>query len=104
MFNKNPNLGDVSIGWLRDLFDKMLIEGKMPEDWRKSFIVSIIKGKRDIQECGNYEGIKLMSHSMKIREKIIEKRIRSETSISDKISLVFCQENRQRSHYFVLDS
>ena len=54
----------------------------MPEVWRKSFIVPIFKGKGDIQECGNYRGIKLMSHSMKIWEKIIEKRIRCETSIS----------------------
>jgi len=75
-------LGDVSIGWLKNLLNKILIEGKMPEDWRKSFIVPIFKGKGNIQECGNYRGIKLMSHSMKIWEKIIEKRIRSETSIS----------------------
>ena len=74
-------LGDVSIGWLKNLFNKVLIEGKMPEDWRKSFIVPIFKGKEDIQECGNYRGIKLMRHSMKIWEKTIEKRIISETSI-----------------------
>ncbi|KAL4104538.1 hypothetical protein QTP88_019833 [Uroleucon formosanum] len=28
-------LGNVSIRWLKDLFNKMLIEGKMPEVWRK---------------------------------------------------------------------
>ena len=54
----------------------------MPEVFRESFIVPIFKGKGDIQECENYRGIKLMSHSMKIWEKIIEKRIRSETAIS----------------------
>jgi len=27
-------LGDVSIGWLNYLFNKVLIEGKMAEDWR----------------------------------------------------------------------
>jgi hypothetical protein len=59
----------------------MLIEGKMPENCKKSFI-SIFKGKGDIQEFGNYRRIKFMSQSMKIWVKIIEKRIRNETSIS----------------------
>jgi hypothetical protein len=63
-------LGDVSIGWLKVFFNKVLVEGKMPVDQRKSFIVSIFKSKGDIQECGNYRRIKLMSHSMKIWEKI----------------------------------
>jgi len=44
----------------------VLIEGKMPEDWIKRFIVPIFKGKGDIKECENYREIKLMSHSMKI--------------------------------------
>jgi len=38
-------LGDINIGWLKYLFNKMLIEGEMPEDGRKSFIVPIFKGK-----------------------------------------------------------
>jgi len=54
-------LGDVSIGWLKDLFNKVLIEGKMPEDWRKNFIEPIFKGKGDIQESVNYRRIKLLS-------------------------------------------
>ena len=43
----------------------------------------IYKGKGDIQECGNYRGIKLISHTMKIWEKIIERRLREETTIGD---------------------
>lgn len=37
------NLGNVSIGWLKDLFNKLLVERKMPEYWRKKFIVTIFK-------------------------------------------------------------
>ncbi|KAL4149333.1 hypothetical protein QTP88_003299 [Uroleucon formosanum] len=59
-------LENVSIRWLKGLFKKVLMEGKMPEVWRKSFIVPIYKGKGDIQECGNYRGIKLMILSVKI--------------------------------------
>lgn len=63
-------LGDISIGWLKDLFNKVLIEVKIPEYWRKSFIEPIFKGKWYIKECGNYIGIKLMIHSIMIWENI----------------------------------
>jgi hypothetical protein len=61
----------------------VLIERKMPKDWRKSFILLIFKGKRDIQKCGDYRRIKLMSHSIKIWKKMIKKRIRREAIISE---------------------
>jgi hypothetical protein len=34
-------LGDVSIGWLKDLFNKVLMEGKMPEDRRKFYYTNV---------------------------------------------------------------
>ena len=37
----------------------------------------------DIQECDNYRGIKLMSHTMEIWERIIERRLREETMIGE---------------------
>ena len=49
----------------------------MPEEWRKSTITPIYKGKSDIMDCKNYRGIKLLSHTFKIWERIIEARIRS---------------------------
>lgn len=36
-----------------------------------------------MQKYGNYRQIKLISHNMKILEKINEKRIMSETSVSE---------------------
>ena len=53
----------------------------MPEDWRNRVITPIYKEKGDIQDCGHYQGIKLMLHTMKIWEKIIDGQIRDETSI-----------------------
>ena len=35
-------------------------------------IMHIDKEKGDIHDCGNYRGIKLMSHTMKIWERIID--------------------------------
>lgn len=73
------SLGDDGVDLLWDLFMKVYDQGKMPNAWRESVITPIYKEKGDIQNCGNYRGIKLMSHTMKIWEKIIEKRIRNET-------------------------
>ena len=41
----------------------------------------IYKGKGDIIECNNYRGIKLMCHSMKLWERLIEAMLRQITSI-----------------------
>ncbi len=48
---------------------------------RDSVIIPIYKEKGDIQDCGNYRGIKPMSHTMKIWERIIDRRLREETTI-----------------------
>ena len=41
-----------------------------------SLLSPIYKGKISVLECGNYRGIKLMSHTMKLWERMIENRIR----------------------------
>ena len=46
-------------------------------------MVQIYKEKGDIQDCKNYTGIKLMSHTMKLYERIIERRVRGETLVGD---------------------
>ena len=46
-------------------------------------MIPIYKNKGDVQDCSNYRGIKLMSHTMKIWERIIDRRIRSEVEICD---------------------
>ena len=56
-------------------------EEEMPEDWKRSEIVPIYKQKGEPLECGNYRGIKLLEHRMKILEKIIEGRPRKTVEI-----------------------
>ena len=48
----------------------------------KSRMVPILKGKGDALECNNYRGIKLMSHTMKLPERMIEARLRELTKIA----------------------
>ena len=70
----------------------------MPEEWWDSVIVPIFKEKRDIQDCGNYRGIKMISHTMKIWERVIDRRLSEETTIG-KSSSVSCREEGQLMAY-----
>ena len=78
------SLGEEEVDTLLDLLHKIFEQEKMPEDWRDSVIVPILfKEKGDIQDCGNYRGIKMISHTMKIWERIIDRRLREETRIGE---------------------
>ncbi|KAJ8704581.1 hypothetical protein PYW07_011769 [Mythimna separata] len=55
----------------------------MPNQWRLSLIIPVHKGKGSVQDCSNYRGIKIMCHTMKLFERIIDTRLRSECTISE---------------------
>ena len=74
-------LGDIAIVWLTKLFNHIFRSNKMPDEWR-SILVPIYKNKGDIQSCTDYRGIKLMSHTMKLWERVIEHRLRAITWVS----------------------
>lgn len=69
-------LGDEGIVWLT-------MYGEMPEEWRTRPVLPIFKNKGGIQECKNCRSIKLVSHIMKMWERVIEKRLREVVTISD---------------------
>ena len=54
----------------------------MPKEWRRSVLIPIYKNKGEAQYCRSYRGITLMSHTMKIGERIIEARLRDRVEIS----------------------
>ena len=76
-------LGNKGVEFLVKFFNRLLRGEKMPDEWRRSVLVPLYKGKGDIKECRNYRGIKLMSHTMKLWERIIEARIRKEVTIAE---------------------
>ena len=45
--------------------------------------IAIFKGKGGIQRCKNYRGIKLIGHTFKIYDRIVDKRIRECTNIHE---------------------
>ena len=72
----------MGIEFLTRLFNRLLMGERMPEEWRRSVLIPIYKNKEDAQSCGNYRGIKLMSHTIKVWERIIETRLRDSVEIS----------------------
>ena len=46
-------------------------------------LIPIFKNTGDVQSCSNYRGIKLISHTMKLWERIIERRLRSDLTFSN---------------------
>ncbi|GJW85459.1 hypothetical protein Tco_0158604 [Tanacetum coccineum] len=72
-------LEDEGVKWLTCLFNKIFPGVKIPDEWRLSEFIPIYKNKGDAQTCSNYRGIKLLSHTMKLWERVIERMLRRET-------------------------
>ena len=62
---------ELTIDFLTRLFNKILEDERMPDEWR-SVLVPIFKSKGDVQSCSNYRGIKLISHTMKLWERVVK--------------------------------
>ncbi|KAK3522406.1 hypothetical protein QTP86_009978 [Hemibagrus guttatus] len=76
-------LGEAAVEFLTSLFNRILESERMPEEWRRSVLVPIFKNKGDVQSCSNYRGIKLMSRTMKLWEKVVEARLRKVVEICE---------------------
>ena len=72
--------------------------GVMPKDWRKSWMLSIYKGKGDVLDCGSHGGIKLIV--MKVLERLVEKKVKSKGTLDSTVcSLDLLLERGQRTPY-----
>ena len=71
------------MNFLKEALDKITDEETIPDIWRKSILLPIYKNKGDIMNRGNYRGIKLMCHSMKLSERMHDNRLRNIVSISE---------------------
>ena len=73
---------EIGISFLTKLFNRLLMGERIPEGWRRSVLIPIYKNKGDAQCCGNYRRIKLMSHIIKVWQRIIEARLRDRVEIT----------------------
>ena len=69
--------------FLRELTISVVVNGKIPEDWEMSFILNLFKGKGDALDRGNYRGLKLTEHVMKVLERIVDTAIREMINIDE---------------------
>ena len=75
--------GEDGLACLEKLFNGIILESKIPTDWDKSVILNCFKGKGDAMDRGNYRGLKLLEHPMKLFERVIEQHIRSVVNINE---------------------
>ncbi|VDP30789.1 unnamed protein product [Heligmosomoides polygyrus] len=69
--------------WLTEFFNQVVKEKKVPECWHNSTTIPIWKKRGSPADCSNYRPIRLLSHSMKIFERILDRRIREIVRLSD---------------------
>ena len=69
--------------WMTDLINNIVKECCIPDDWRKSILLPVYKGKDDPLVYMSYKTIKLLDQPMKVLEKMLEKKIRCQVSIDD---------------------
>jgi len=67
---------DCSVEWLTSLWNLIVAQGRIPDDWKSSILLPVFKGKGDPMECGSYRVTKLLEHAMKVIERVFERRIR----------------------------
>ena len=77
------SLGEIALEFLTTPYNRTMESEKMPEEWRDSILIPIVKNKGDVQSCSNYRGIKLSNHTMKLWERVVERRLRSELTFSE---------------------
>ena len=74
-------LGGEGVDIVHQLIREIMEKEVIPEKWRESTLIPIFKEKGDIQCCENYRGIKLMSHTLKLFERVLDNRLRQVVQI-----------------------
>ena len=62
--------GGFGSRWMTDLINNIVKEGCIPDNWRKSILVPVFKGKGDPIVCGSYRAINLLEQPMKMLESV----------------------------------
>ena len=70
-------MGQRGAAYLTSLFNRIIVDGQLPRIWTTSVTVPIWKEKGDVSDCSTYRPIRLLCHTMKIFERVIDARIRS---------------------------
>jgi len=64
--------GEEGVELIRQLTQAVFSNGEIPADWEENFIPNLFKGKGDALKRGNYLGLKLTDHVMKLLERVLD--------------------------------
>ncbi len=78
VWKSNPE----GVKWLTDFLNLVVNTNTFPSEWYTSSTIPIFKKKGSPSNCSNYRPIRLLCHTMKILERIVDKRIRACVQIS----------------------
>ena len=73
--------GKEIIKSITDFANRIIKEGRIPSDWKLSYVVGLYKGKDDALSRDNYRGLKLLDQVMKIIERVLDSVIRYQVDI-----------------------
>ena len=99
--------GETALQELVKIFNGIL-DGNAPEEWKRSITVPLYKGKGDPLQCGNYRGLRLLEHGMKLWEKVLCERLKMVTNVDESqfgftpgkstTDAIFCLRHLQSMH------
>ena len=93
--------GEAGLELFIELFNNIVKEEKVTSDWEMSVIINCFKGKGNAVEHGNFRGLKLLDHLMKVFERVIE-NTSGKQSTSMTCSLGSCLEKERWMQYLSL--
>ena len=73
--------GDTILDVITDMINLIIKEEQILKDYDHSTKINCFKGKGDSTRCGNYQRLKLLEHSMKVMEGIVDAIIREREDI-----------------------
>ena len=89
--NRRMNMSriDSALEFLPKLYSRMMESERMPDEWRDSVLIPIVKNKDDVQ---SYRGKQLISDTMKLWERVVELSVveqpeRQSAQVSDRDGL-----------------
>ncbi len=77
--------GDEVVEWKTMIYDLVWRQGEVPDEWKKSVIVPLHKGKGSKDECNKYRDISLLREPGKIYGRLVTERLmqKTEKKVSD---------------------
>ena len=75
--------GEEGLEKLRLLAEMVFSSGEIPKDWEENLILNLYKGKGEVQDRGNYHGLKTTDQVMKLLERVLDSSIRKMVNIDD---------------------